>query len=538
MLVYANALQLVGSDAFKATAGAIHGWLNDQLGQKLSLAEILRSGQWNSDVGRKSAWLHVYAATGEDPEMYAWSLKHLDDDVSGRQWLVEIGVKQERDVIDFSCTVQTEEMSVLITQGVVATRPRLIRYLLDNLERAADAKFAVGTPGVSLKTVGDNPDSYRGLLADIVRLERNYPIVLISPDSDGMYLIGPSRLQEALLGLAQVVQVDAGFNSWDMEEALGRQFSAWGGAVNVIRTPGKDGAVRSTFSLSHEVEGWGATQGERVAAVLARVTHATNVPRLRKRIRPDGVARLAMVRRMAQQRKELLGRTGSDQGMLELYKNDLEEMTEQNQQLRSECDDKELTNMQLQEDKDRLDQDLREERYKNRQLMRRSSSGTEPSVDPSLFLDLASRGDQPSPKECLEAIQQAYPSRVTVLESAYDTAGEHARFDAGRRLLRLLMTLCTDYIDKIEAGGDNAARKCFTVDEYAATESESTQANTDMRRKRTFTHDDRPIEMYRHLRVGKADDERKSIRVYFEWLPVEKKIVIGHCGKHLPIISH
>ncbi|EIL90718.1 hypothetical protein [Rhodanobacter spathiphylli] len=538
MLVYANALQLVGREAFNATARAIHGWLNDQLGQRYPLAEILRSGQWKSEAGRKSAWLQVYAATGEDPEMYAWRLRHVDDGVSGRQWLVEIGVKQERDVVDFSCTVQTEEMSVLITQPVLATRPRLIRYLLDNLERSTDAKFAIGTPGVVLKSVGDSPDSYRGLLGDIERPERDYPIVLVSPDRDGMYLIGPSHLQEALLGLAQVVQVDARFNSWDMEEVLGRQLSAWGGAVNLIRTPGRDGFVRSTFFVSHEVEEWGATQGERVAAVLARVTHTTNVPRLRKRIRPDGVARLAIVRRMAQQRKELLGRTGSDQGMLELYKDELEEMTEQNQQLRSECDDKELTSRQLQEDKDRLDQELREERYKNRQLMYRSSEGTAPSGDYSLFLDLASRADQPSPKECLQAIQQAYPKRVTVLDSAYDSADEHARFDAGRRLLRLLKTLCTDYIEQIEAGGDNAARKCFTVDEYAATESESTQANTDMRRKRTFKHDGNQLEMYRHLKVGKADDERKSIRVYFEWLSNEKKVVIGHCGGHLPIISH
>lgn len=538
MLVYANALQLVGKDAFNAAAGAIHGWLNDQLGEKLPLADILRSGQLRSDAGRKSAWLQTYAATGEDPEMYAWRLKHVDDDVSGRQWLVEIGMKQEHGIIDFSCTVQTEEMSVLITQPVVATRPRLIRYLLDNLERATDADFAAGTPGTALKYVGASRDSYRGLLADIERTGRDYPIVLLSPNSVGVYLIGPSALQEALLGLAQVVQVEPGFNSWEMEEALGRHFSAWGGAVNLIRTAGRDGSVRSSFSLSHEVEAWGSTQGERIAAVLARVTHTTNVPRLRQRIRPDGVARLAMVRRMAEQRKDLLARTGSDAGLLDLYKTELEEMTEQNQQLRGECDDKELTSLQLQEDRDRLDQELREERYKNRQLTQRSADEAAPSVDVSLFLDLASRADQPSPKECLEAIQQAFPDRVVVLDSALDSAGEHAHFDAGRRLLRQLKTLCTDYIDRMVDGGDNAARKCFTVEEYAATESERTQTNTDMRRRRTFTYDGEQVEMYRHLKVGKADDARKSIRVYFEWLPAEKKVVIGHCGSHLPIISH
>lgn len=538
MLVYANALQLVGREAFDIAIRAIHGWLMDQLGQKCSLADLLRSGEWNSDAGRKSVWLHSYVATGEEPEMYAWRLKHADDEVSGRQWLVEIGLKREGDVVDLSCTVQTEELSVLITEPVLASRPRLIKYLLENLKDGIDARFAVGTPGVALKTVGAHRDSYRGLLADIERSGRDYPIILISPDRDGTYLINPPHLQEALLGLAQVVEVDRGFNSWEMEEALGRHFSAWDGAVNLIRTPNREGFARASFALSNEVQEWGQTQADRVAAVLARVTHNTNVPRQRKRIRPDGVARLAMMRRMEQQRQKLRDQSGSERSMIDLLEQGLAELTEQNRAVQDELDNAKLECLQLQEDKEQLDRDLRTERYKASRVMQQHQAGHSSTVDVSAFVDLASRPGQPSPKECLDAIAQAYPSRVVVLDSAYHTARNHEQFDAGRRLLNLLSRLCTEFIDKLMEGGDELARKCFANSEYAANESEGTQNNKDMRQRHTFTYKGRSIQMWRHLKIGVADDQRRSIRVYFEWMPDERKIVIGHCGEHLPIISH
>ena len=538
MLVYANSLQIVGIDAFKAAGGSVHRWLVAKQGQKRTLAEVMRPGQWKSDVDSGQSWLQTFVATGAGPEMYSWRLKHVDAEVKGRQWLVEIGAKIEAGVVDFSCTVQTDEMSVLITDPVRATRPTLIRYLLENVGKSKDARFAPGTPGLSLKLIGDTIDSYRALLADIERRDRDYPILLVSPHADGSYLIEPRRLQEALFGLAQVVQVVPEFNSWDMEDVLGRNLSAWSGSLNLIRVAGRDGSVRSSFSVSSEVEGWGGSESDRISAVLARVTHTTNVPKSRKHIRPDGVARLAMVRRMEQQKLALVARSGSDSEMLELYQNELQMMSEHSQRLRNECEDKDLLNVQLLEQNERIEQELREERFKCRRLMHRAQDDAGPTLDPSTLIDIATRNQPPSPRECLDAIQQAYPNRVTVLDSAYDSADDHALFDSGRRLLRLLNTLCTDFIEQMEAGGDNLAKQCFTSDEYAANESKTTKNNREMNKKRTYSYGNRELKMFRHLKVGKADDERLSIRVYFDWLPDERKIVIGHCGEHLPIISH
>ena len=39
--------------------------------------------------------------------------------------------------------------------------------------------------------------------------------------------------------------------------------------------------------------------------------------------------------------------------------------------------------------------------------------------------------------------------------------------------------------------------------------------------------------MERHLKVGVRDSAATTLRVHFEWIAKEKRIVIGHCGKHL-----
>jgi len=46
------------------------------------------------------------------------------------------------------------------------------------------------------------------------------------------------------------------------------------------------------------------------------------------------------------------------------------------------------------------------------------------------------------------------------------------------------------------------------------------------------------VEMFRHLKIGIADDPTQTIRVHFHWDATRRKIVIGHCGEHLPVASH
>jgi hypothetical protein len=102
----------------------------------------------------------------------------------------------------------------------------------------------------------------------------------------------------------------------------------------------------------------------------------------------------------------------------------------------------------------------------------------------------------------------------------------------------MLRRLVTDYRAKLLLGGDDGARKVFGKNEYAAKESETVMKSKDLRGLRTFSYEDSDLEMFRHLKIGADDNIGKTIRVHFHWDAERKKIVIGYCGKHLPIASH
>lgn len=539
MLVYANALQFQGSGALNMCIRAIHGWVTEQLEKKVPIAELLKGGEWRGDPGTKMAYVRSCSAVGDEPEMYAWILKHPDDTVSGRQWQVEIGLKRVGDNVDFSCVTTVDELSVLVNQEVPVSRPRLIRYLVTAIPKSKDVRFWPETIGLSVKNVGDDPLSYRALRAEIDRSDRDCPLILVSPHPDQGYLVDPTGLQDAVIGLAQVVQVAVEFNRWEMEAELGRKFSAWDGAVNIIRAPNHEGICRTNAYFAPAVEEWGDRQA-RISRLLAQITHFTNIPKQRKRVGFEGVARLDLSRKFLRQRKALQERGGADRDMVELLEQELVVLDEKNKNLEKSLEASELQRLIDAEARETAEDDLRTERfnfaeYKRQVQLSRPSSA---SSDLDWLLDLFSQPEEISPEDCLEVIASVYRDRVVVLETAIFSAQRHSEFKQGRRLLRLLKKLVTEFYDKVQVGGDNEARRCFTNSEYAANESEGTQNNRGAREKRTFVYRDQGIVMWRHLKIGVADDRAQSIRVYFEWIAEDKKIVIGHCGSHLPIISY
>ena len=197
-----------------------------------------------------------------------------------------------------SCVVRAEEHSTLVAAPVMASRRRVIAYVVYNILQADDADFTASVSGVFVQSVGQDRDSYRAFLSEIYRRDRDCPIVLVSPTWDGEYLFNVMELQQRLVGLGQVVQVSRDFNSYEMAEVIGQTRSAWSGAVNILYPPMQTGFVRTRLFLSDEIASWGDIQHDRIAQMLAWVTNSTNVLRLRKHIRPEGVMQLALRRRL------------------------------------------------------------------------------------------------------------------------------------------------------------------------------------------------------------------------------------------------
>ena len=541
MLVYANYLTLQGAGAAEVTFRAVGGWLKEQLGSGLHPEQLKREGKFEGKRGTAKSWLNIYATAKETPELYAWVLKNNDENVQGRQWVTELGLKISEDMLGISCVVRTDEQSTLIAEPVSASQPRVIRYLVNSIKAAENVDFATSVPGLLLKTVGQDSDSYRGLLADIEHQNRDYPIVLVSCTTGGEYLIEADRLQETLFGLAQVVQVSSEFNSYEMEEMLGRPWSAWNGAVNILYPPMQTGFVRSRLFLYGEIETWGDTLHSRISKILAWVTNNTNIPRLRRRIRPEGVVQLAKRRHLQavhakiaemdteQLRQELdsVHRSMQEQDeWIELFQQEYDQLEEEKAELKNAFDD--------------TDSALRTKEHEIQSLknqLTNTGAGRSSSLDVENLISLVCRNDQPTPLECLEVVQSVHGDKCTILDSAKKSARDMNHFVHGRRLLDMLIRLATIYRTELMNSGDSQARKCFGKNEFAATESETVVRNKSMTRARTFEYKGEQIQMLRHLKIGVDDDETKTIRVHFHWDVDKKRIVIGYCGVHLPVAS-
>lgn len=545
MLVYANHLSIQGPNADEAVFKAVGGWVKEQIGYGLRPDQLTgEDGEFEGYRDRDNArsWLRVSVTNEEDPQLYSWVLKNSDVTVYGRQWTTELGLKISHGDVDVTCLVKVDDQSTLVADPVSASRPRVILYIMNNVQKASGVNFSKLVPGVVLKTVGQDADSYRGLLAEIERRDRNFPIVLVSPTADGNYLIDAASMQQDLVGLAQVVRIEPSFSSYEMVEILGERWSAWSGSVNILKMPSKSGVVRWQYFLADEIESWGVKQSARVSHVLAWVTSGTNIPQLRGHIRPEGVIQLALRRRLQ------LARARSDQMDAFQLRLELEKASHL-------IDEQAAWVGALEEENDRLEADLSEasnrfelakedaskksftiEALKNQ--LSSVGAGRASNFEAESLLHLACRSDQPTPSECLDAIAQTYGDRCIVLDSAVDSAREMNRFIYGRRLLDMLRRLVTEYRDRLFDGGDNNARLVFGKNEYAATESETVTSNKAMRRARTFEYLGEQVEMFRHLKINVEDDVTKTIRVHFHWDASHSKIVIGYCGEHLPVPSH
>jgi hypothetical protein len=142
-------------------------------------------------------------------------------------------------------------------------------------------------------------------------------------------------------------------------------------------------------------------------------------------------------------------------------------------------------------------------------------------------------GDRLTPELALSAIEWLFPERVVVLEDARRSAKDAAGFKYPQKLMVLLWKLVTEYRAALMTDrGDTSARGIFG-ENYAPGESDEIEKSPVPRRRRTFHHQGRPLVMMRHLKIGVKDSPHETIRVHFEWLLEEKKIIIGHCGRHL-----
>ncbi len=280
MLIYVNQFTLVDIQNEEVIFRTIAGWLKQVTKKHFTVDELRSSSNYPIDKAR----VRTFSALDYEPELYSVLLSHPDRENPGRQWITEIGIKKEKGRYTLSLLLEVSDVSTQVRRIPSTTRPGLIRFLIQN------AKLSSDTVGLRVKKFQNSINDFKSLSYEIERPDRNYPIVLVSnrPD-DGKAYVNPNKLQEQLVGLAQVVYSHEEINSWDMEDCLTRRYSAWDGAINIIFPSFGRGFSRTRLLLSDMLETMREEDINITHEILSIITHTTNGFKKRHHFSPTDV---------------------------------------------------------------------------------------------------------------------------------------------------------------------------------------------------------------------------------------------------------
>ncbi|CAJ1894033.1 hypothetical protein [Aeromonas sp. FDAARGOS 1417] len=311
MLIYVNQFKLVGEHISDIAFQSIAGWLKHVTKRHFTIDE-LKSGE---EFTIERAKVRTYIAVDREPKLYAILFSHPDKTVKGRQWITEIGIKQEKDATTVSILLETSDISTLVKEIPSTTRPRLVNFLQQN------AQLHDETIGLRVFNYTNTIESFKALSYEIERESRKHPLVIVSNlKKTNKPLINPIKLQEQLLGLAQVIHSHDDINTWDFENILTRRYSAWDGAVNIIYPSyGRGFCHTKLLSQTTIIElidsGFHVLQ-----SILSFITHTTNGFNKKRHFSPSDVR----AKRQRDQRSIL-----KDKLHLQLENNEFQQLAEE-----------------------------------------------------------------------------------------------------------------------------------------------------------------------------------------------------------------
>lgn len=474
---------------------------------------------WSADKGR------TY------PFWFCAQLSHRDEKISGRRWITEIGLRQEAvgRPIECSLLLRTDEVSARVTASIRVTRPKLVEQLIQSCSPLGR------TPGLKVKQL--TLESASAFLREVERGERNYPIVILSTNRDNEYPVAPERLRSILVGLADVVCVPAEEDTFAIEEIVGRRFMAFGGALNIV-FPGRQGDrgfFYETVLLRPDEISDLLDSGQLIESeVLSTITHRTNLPFSWRHISPEDVGQAVLRAQLAQMIERAKVGDQSEElteyvALLESADQELQSKDKELARIRSNYEEKEQEVRALQADIANLKHAL--------SGLQSSDDGGDDVAEflaPLREAVVAVLKGNPSLQQTVNLVATLYSDRIIFLETAKGSAKESDRggFRQGAKAFELLQKLATDYWQQLADGkSDQQAKAVFGQNAYAA--NEASALSNDGKRRRTFSYRGREFLMEKHLKHGVKDSLAETLRVHFEWLASEKRIIIGHCGKHL-----
>lgn len=528
MLVYSSRFHLEPKDGPQQIVECVARWMGTRTGSYVEGRQLLAGLRQRLRDGSMVVSRATYGPESDlaYPLLFCAQLSHGDNKVAGRRWFTEVGLRQVDEHGPVECTIllRTDEISARVTAPIQVTRPRLVQTLMESCEPSGD------TPGLRIKRLDES--SAAAFLVEVEREARQYPIVVVSANRDGVYAVQPERLRTLLVGVAEVVEVPAGVDTFKIEEVLSSRYGAWGGAINVLfQARSGDHGIYCDRTLYRPADLADLTaDGKNLdSEILATVTHRTNLPYSWKHISLDVVSQAALRSQLAVSIQKAKSSDQANEYAALLEEADKELLAKDGEvaALRQDLEDKASQAHRLQADIDGLKHALN-----GRQSSGDATEDEIAAIKPLRDAVASLLNGEPSLEQSLTIISTFFPDRVVVLDSAYESAQDSKEFMYGKRAFNLLWSFVNDYWSALASGqGDMIGKQAFGANEYAQNEGQALRKPG--KKRRTFSYRGTDILMEKHLKIGIKDSVAETLRIHFEWIDAEKRLVIGHCGKHL-----
>jgi hypothetical protein len=538
MLVYANAFELRPTNGPTDIIYKLANWASKKTGTTL-IPSALANGVARYEAPNRTT-VSAEATTVETDDVREWSypfmwsmtLSHPDERTRGRTWTVEYGLHHDSpdECVKFSIVLRTDETSAAVDAPVVVTRPTIVEDLMKQCNPGPS------TPGVRLKSLSLG-DAAQGYLREVERTDRRHPLVVVS-HRDAARPDTAERIRAVVMGLADVVEIPASVDTFTLQTEIGRDYIAFGGAIRIIHVlplRASDKRVWSKMFRPEEVETMARQDGGVPSAILKAITAMTNSRMQEKHVNTN----LVRGRRIALQMQTLRA---------QLHRNDHQSSPEEIDLLvQLAADQERASEARLQEERrareeatderdefqakaDALEYQLVELRQKNKKTQ------TYDEYQQNGIDKLAStlNDDRPKLYDVLCLVSAIYSNEIVVLSSAYKSAMEsdQGAFREGKKALLLLQKLGYSYASALRDGKtEQDAIANFGKNEIAL--NEGNELSPQGRIARTFQHSNEKILMERHLKHGAKDSVAETLRIHFAWHPADRKVIIGHCGRHL-----
>lgn len=478
----------------------------------------------------------VFYQPEDTAEHFSWACKIVEKPITApdyipREWITQIGyqaISQREANISYIVTYNDYAGFIGFQQETpVITVPKVVRWLMN------DAKLtcSIGKTLLSYDPIQLNVGDYPAFEQVLYSQERDVPLIYISPyysdeDHEAGLLVDPKKLAESVAASALVYYSDSLDFAAEMAHMGKADYYCGGGAIRVYRPHINlydewDHRQHRYLTPSFITE-----QGEDAVLQMLRRALAQNISYYEDLFRIDDCRALIDTTRRKARIRELQEHQARSQNdaneafeLWETAEREKEEIIRELNETRNALDNVKSSNYVLKARLEELE----------------PRAGEAAKLLSSLHMVRSVSEYPKTPLEVAKYFEMLFPDKIAFTERAYKSLKGDCitKVDILWNIFYYMATELTELKQQNPATAyDDFHRK--TGWECSRGEGKMTRDNNALMRNYKDVYNGKKIDIEPHVKNGNRDTDSSFVRVHFAYDEQSGKIIIGHCGKHLP----